>query len=121
MNGTSIKGAFQNLVGESSELFIGEVTEENPVTVKALNDEKLILSATLRIPGHLSKYKASCNISGGSVNASVTGGDHSHRITSLTMSNATIEIDNSLKKGDRVYIVSLSKGKIYLVWDKVVI
>ena len=118
MGPTSLKEAFQGMVPTSAELFRGEVISVSPITIKSETDDKLVLSDTLRIPKHLTVQQFPCSITSGTVSVSMTGA-HSHGISSLTI-EGTITIDNSLKVGDKVYMLAVSESKLYYVLDKAV-
>lgn len=120
MGPTSLKEAFQGMAQTSATLFKGEVIAVSPITIKSETDDKLVLSDTLRIPKHLTAQQFPCNISGGTVSATITGGGYSHSISNFSLTGATITIDNSLKVGDKVYLLAVSENKLYYVLDKAV-
>ena len=134
----SLKGALQGMMPQTGELMIGEVIGIEPLEIKVVNDEKLVLSNTLRLPAHLTKRDVKCSISLGSVEAATdvnthkheytysgytrnTESDtHSHKLESFSVTDATITLDNSLKVGDLVYLLTLNGRKLYFVIDRVV-
>lgn len=119
MGPTSLKEAFQGMVPASATLLRGEVISVSPITIKSETDDKLVLSDTLRIPKHLTVQQFPCSITGGTVSVSMTGA-HSHGISSFSIEGATITIDDSLKIGDKVYMLAVSDSKLYYVLDKAV-
>lgn len=118
MGPTSLKEAFQGMVPVSATLLRGEVISVSPITIKSETDDKLVLTDTLRIPKHLTAQQFPCSIASGTVSVSMTGA-HSHGISSLSIEGA-ITIDNSLKVGDKVYMLAVSDSKLYYVLDKAV-
>lgn len=134
----SLKEALQGMMPQNAELMIGEVIGIEPLEIKVANDEKLVLSSTLRLTEHLTKRDVKCSISLGELEAvteenththkytysgytrSTENDTHSHKLDKFSVRNATITLDNSLKVGELVYLLTLSERKLYLVIDRVV-
>jgi len=158
---TSLKQAFQNIIPQDVTILQGTVISASPLRIQVINDEKLVLSSNLIcLPKHLTNYKMTVDISGGSAQASFasggshehgsggghthdngthdghkddnngthghTGGSHSHgvagdhlhAVSSFSITGATMTIDNALKTGETVYILSFNKGKKYYILDR---
>lgn len=114
MRPNSLKEAFQGMIPDSSELIRGIVVSISPLQIKAENDEKLVLSDTLRIPRHLTNYTVTVSIPVSGEHSQYSGnGAHSH-------TNVKMTVNNALAVGDIVYMLALSEGKQYLVIDRVV-
>lgn len=77
---TSIKGLFQGLVADGAEVIQGVVKSTSPLSIQVVNDEKLLLNASILIvPRHLTDYTATIDIvQGGGSLSSVTANDGSH-------------------------------------------
>lgn len=71
---------------------------------------------------HLLEQTRTVTISGGKISQDTTlDGDpsHSHKITSFLITDAEIKINQSLKAGDRVIVVSYGAGQNYIVLDRI--
>ncbi|MCP8970048.1 DUF2577 family protein [Ectobacillus ponti] len=83
----------------------------------------------------LTKHKKKIKLSGGK--ATLSGGTiggstdaipgHSHKVTDLSLSDASLEIaeaeieyDHELKKDDRVIVLGIHHGQTYIILDRVV-
>jgi len=145
---TSLKGLFQGLVPDPCGILQGTVISASPLQIQAVNDEKLILPATvLIVPRHLTNYSATVDISvGRGTLSSVTdnkgthehsggehgghdsgngshdhnGGEHSHALSTFSISGGSMTVYNALKSGEKVHLLSLNNGKKYYVLDRVV-
>lgn len=91
-NATSIKGLFQALVPDREDVIQGIVKSVSPLTIQAVNDEKLTLTTSILIvPRHLTNYKARVDIvqGGGTVNGgTVIDGHHTHTYSGNTESDS---------------------------------
>lgn len=122
-NNMSLKGIFQGMIPADAELMQGTVISASPLKIQMTNDEKLIINERITVvPRHLSNYKTTCTIdwaseykSGGSGDASFSS--HNHGI----IGTKPITINNALKVGEAVYVLSLNNGKLYYVLDRVVV
>jgi hypothetical protein len=84
-----------NEAKQVAEVVQGTVTSSSPLKITLLNDAKVILTSTdLIVPQHLTVHTLSVN------------GDK-------------VKIDNSLKSGNKVHLLSFNNGKKYFVLDKV--
>ncbi|MCC8136401.1 MAG: DUF2577 domain-containing protein [Ruminococcus sp.] len=98
---TSLKGIIQGMMSDSAELMQGTVISESPVKIQMANDEKLIINERIAvIPRHLSDYTSE---------AAFDGEDP-----------LPLTVYNGLKTGEKVYVLSLNRGKLYYVLDRVV-
>lgn len=119
---TSLKQIFQGMIPADAEIMQGNVIAVSPLKIQMVNDEKLIINERITVvPRHLSNYDTTCTIewasdykSGGSGDASFSS--HNHGITGTK----PIRINNALKVGEAVYVLSLNNGKLYYVLDRVV-
>jgi hypothetical protein len=95
---TSIRELIANIaqnVEISVEVIQGTVTKVNPLKVTLVNDTKIVLTSTdLIIPQHLTSHEVSID-------------------------GSTVTVDNSLKKGEKVHLLSFNNGKKFYVLDKV--
>lgn len=99
---TSIKGLFQSLIIDKIKPLQGKVKSASPLIIQAENDEKLLLEGSdLIVPNHLTDYTVNVDIEG-----VVTG--------------AAMTVYNALKAGETVHLLSLNKGKLYYILDRVV-
>lgn len=117
---TSIKELLQGMMPESMEVLRGTVISANPLQIKAVNDDKLVLSGNnLCVPWHLSTYKTTIDIAGGVID-SITDAEpgHEHKLKTFNISGASMTVYNGLKQGDAVYLLSFNHGKKYYVLDR---
>jgi len=138
---TSLKQAFQQMIPEDIGLIEGIVTSTSPLSIQIVNNPKMVVSgANLVVPRHLTDYETACtiNLCSPSVLSGETdmadehyhtnpeGGntgtqpEHNHALDSFGLSHASITIHNSLKKGEKVYLLRFNGGKQYYVLDRVV-
>ena len=83
-------------------VLLGTVTKASPLEIQVASDSKLLLDEdNLYLPEHLTKR---------SVRISLSVGDH--YASSMTL-------DNALRKGDKVYLLSFDRGQLYYILDKV--
>lgn len=116
---TSVKGMIQQMAGNGVSVIQGRVISASPLKVQAINDEKCIIyQNSLFVPRHLTNYTASCTISkgsDGSVNAPCSDGGS---LTDFTLTGS-ITVNNALKAGEIVHLLSLNHGKQYYILDRV--
>lgn len=97
-NKNSVRELIAQIANEArraSEVVQGAVASSSPLKITLLNDTKVILTSTdLIVPQHLTKH-------------------------SLSVNGEKVKIDNSLKSGDKVHLLSFNNGKKYFVLDKV--
>ncbi|MCD8015518.1 MAG: DUF2577 domain-containing protein [Lachnospiraceae bacterium] len=123
---TSLKGIIQGMMFDNAELMQGTVISASPLKIQMANDEKLIINERITVvPRHLSDYTttATYTVGDGSLSSVTTyNGDDSHRhsLSAFTLTKGTITVYNALKTGDTVYVLSLNRGKLYYVLDRVV-
>lgn len=98
MAANSIRELIANIaqnVEISVEVIQGTITKVNPLKVTLVNDTKIVLTSTdLIIPQHLTAHKVSID-------------------------GSMVTVDNSLKKGEKVHLLSFNNGKKFYVLDKV--
>lgn len=136
---TSLKQLFQGMSVNSINIVEGEVISSEPLQVKLVNDEKMILEIDIMaLPSHLTNRAVSCDISlpEGAVLSAITkttgnhnhlysgsytssDGDHVHELDTFSIHGAKINIYNSLNVGEKVYILSFNYGKQYYILDRV--
>lgn len=98
---TSIKQAIQSMIPNNVGVLRGKVISTEPLKIRAVNDDKLILTAgVLCIPRHLTDHTETVDIA------------------SLGITGASMVVRNGLKMGDLVYLLSYNQGKKYFVMDK---
>lgn len=121
---TSLKGLIQGMMVDSAELMQGTVIATSPLKIQMVNDEKLIINARITVvPRHLSNYTTTATYTVGSGSLSGTTNEaesHAHSLASFKLTKGTITVYNALKTGDSVYVLSLNRGKLYYVLDRVV-
>lgn len=131
---TSLKGIIQGMMFDSAELMQGTVISASPLKIQMANDEKLIINERITVvPRHLSDYTttATYTVGDGSLNSVTTtsgahsghtsgDGTHYHPLSTFTLTKGTITVYNALKTGEKVYVLSLNRGKLYYVLDRVV-
>lgn len=87
-------------------IVVGKVMKTSPLEIQVFNDAKLVVTeSNVFVPDHLTNYSVSIHISG-------TIDGHSIGTRSCTVNNA-------LKKGDEVYMLSYENGSLYFVLDRV--
>ncbi|MBR1532707.1 MAG: DUF2577 family protein [Eubacterium sp.] len=92
---TSIKGTLQSICGGEVGIYTGKVSATNPLSVTLQGDSNMrIGEALILLPEHLQKRTVKMTIDGETKN---------------------ITVDESLKNGDTVYVVSLGRGSRYLI------
>lgn len=119
MSETSIKQVIQGLAQSGIDIIQGVVISVNPLKIKAVKDEKLVIKEDiLIIPRHLTNYKTTFSLSKGaegSVNGPTVKGD---ALSDFSM-NGEIILNEALRNGEVVHILELDKGKRYIVLDRV--
>lgn len=121
-NPTSIKQLIQGMVPKEAELMQGKVISLDPLKIQMEGDEKhIIRERVVIIPRHLTDYETEITVqwstnstSGGSGDAAFAS--HAHGVTG----RKKITVHNALKLDDKLHILSLNKGKLYFLLDKVV-
>lgn len=107
---TSIKGLFQGMIPDHEGVVRGRVVAVSPLEIQVLNDDKLRLpKALLCVPRHLSKYQTTCDI---------LSGNESGATDQPPIRRAVMTVDNALKSGDMVFLLSFNEGKKYYVLDR---
>ncbi len=122
---TSIKQLIQQMVPENVGLVKGAVVKTSPLSIQVVNNPKMILSGSnLVIPKHLTDYITSVDITmpAGAIITSKTknAADHTHDLDTFSIQGAQMTVKNSLKKGEKVYMLRFNGGKQYYVLDRVV-
>lgn len=107
-----IKEISQNTINNTSAVKIhtGQVTSANPLRIKI--DNKFELGkAFLILTNDVKKYKTNAKITFDKIPLTDSGGDN------LTIQNESVEleIDNSLKSGERVVLIKSHDGQKYIV------
>lgn len=101
----SIKKVIQDMIPADVELMQGTVIAVNPLRIRMVNDEKLVINERICIvPWHLTNYQQTCDMAQGKDG----------------LMSYTITVHNALKVGEKVHVLSLNKGKLYYVLDRVV-
>lgn len=109
---SSLKELIQSMLTESTNIILGVVTSENPLKIEGLNDEKLKLNQNmLCLPRYLTRYENSATIETVEIKENGANGFNS-------ISNVKITVDNSLKIGEIVYLLSFNQGKRYYILDR---
>ncbi len=109
---TGLKGIIQAMTESGEKLLQGNVISISPLRIQMVNDEKLIITERITIvPQHLTDYQV---IMSASLITSYEE-EHSHSVNV----NNLFTVRNALKVGDRVIVLSLNKGKLYYVLDRV--
>lgn len=104
---TSLKGLFQGLIPEAGGVLQGTVLSASPLKIQAVNDDKLVIPSSLLIlPKHLTDYTVKAIIT---ANGEADGGEEK-----------TLTVQNALKAGEKVHLLSLNNGKKYYILDRVV-
>lgn len=116
MQPTSLKALFQNLCPDALMALQGRVTSENPVSVTAVNDPKLIISGgALLIPKELTDHKIKIVMEETPDKAQ----EPKEAAGQAGAEEKEILIKNALKKGDTVYLLPLNEGRRYVVLGRV--
>lgn len=132
----SFKQVFQGMLPDGAEVIQGIVTAASPLRIQALNNEKLMMSASILIvPRHLTDYQTTVDISlgKGSINSQTKEedgkhghpgiaddkGEHIHFLSTYTITGASMTVYNALKVGEKVHLLSFNNGKKYYVLDRV--
>jgi len=117
---TSLKQIIQGMMFDSAELMQGTVIAVSPLKIQMVNDEKLIVNERITVvPRHLSDYTTTCSLAKGEKGSVYGPANDGSRLTDFTFSGS-ITVYNALKVGESVYVLSLNKGKLYYVLDRVV-
>lgn len=121
VSSTSIKGMFQGMLTEGIEVLQGIVTASDPLKIRIVNDEKLVVGpGNVYVPRHLTDYETTADIKGGNVEGSTDScGTHSHTLKSVRITGCTMKVYNALKAGERVHLLSFKHGKQYYVLGRV--
>ena len=86
------------------QLIQGTVISDSPLHIQIANDSKLVIGEAITIiPRHLTDYETE---------ADVTWQDD-------TTGKARLTVHNALKSGETVHILSLCRGKLYYILDRV--
>lgn len=137
----SIKNLFQGMIPKDVELLQGTVISAAPLKIQMANDEKLIINDQITVvPWHLTDYTTKIDIEkrDGTIDSltyvdgehkhmypaspphgPTTKDKHQHALETYNIYKATVKVYNALKLGDLVYVLSLNKGKLYIVLDRV--
>lgn len=98
MGEVSLKKAIQKLNHGGADVKIGVVKSESPLVIAPENDEKLSLGlGSLCVPEHLTNHSVAVNI------------------PALGLEQGTMQVQGALRKGERVFLVSVAQGKKYVV------
>lgn len=105
MEATSLKQLFQGMaLNEAPQLIQGTVISDSPLRIQIANDSKLVIGEAITIvPRHLTDYETE---------AEVTWQDN-------TTEKARLTVHNALKSGETVHIISMCRGKLYYILDRV--
>lgn len=88
-----------------------------------LGDEGTVESSTKEgqgLHGHGPSGQHSQSEGSGEHSHPATEGEHIHELDTFSITKGTITVHNSLKKGEKVYLLSLNKGAKYYILDRVV-
>lgn len=100
----------QSKAGAPSTVCFGVVVSTAPLQVQV--DQRFIIgSDNLIVPQHLTNYSVNVSISGSTAESE----GHAHKLGAHV-----ITINNGLKNGDKVVMVSQDGGQKYLIADRVV-
>lgn len=119
---TSLKQLLQSMSPPDIELMQGTVIQLDPLKIQMKGDEKLIINERIIVvPWQLTDYETEITVEW--ITDSASGGSgydsfaaHRHGVTG----KKKITVHNALKLDDNVHILSLNRGKLYYVLDKVV-
>lgn len=141
---TSLKQMIQSMCPEGPGVIEGIVVSESPLKVTLANDSKMVLTInSLIVPRHLTDYKTTVDISGGSVSGSTSkggshehsegtheghavgignhthvGGSHAHSLETVSIFGAAMVVHNALKRGETVELLEFNNGKQYYILDR---
>lgn len=127
-NNRKFKEMFQGLIPDGPSILEGKVVKIDPLNIQLINDNKMILGpGVLIIPTYMTDYISKVNIELGEGTISSktdshsdTEGEHDHELISFKIVNTKMTVLNSLKKNEKVYLLSFNNGKKYYVLDRVV-
>lgn len=120
-NGSSIKQLIQGMSPAGATVLQGTVIEESPLKIQYENDPKLFSDEDNTIvPWQLTDYETEVTVHWWTEDAAGGSGDtaysaHKHAIEG----RKKILVHNSLKKGDKIHVLSFNGGKQYYVLDRV--
>lgn len=98
---TGLKQLFQSMQVAEMEMLEGTVIKAAPLEIKVENDDKLTIGDDITyVPEHLTDHVVLVSIGSNTSKTEMT-------------------IYNSLKKDDRVHLLSFAEGKQYYVLDRV--
>ena len=99
---TSVKELLTRLLDvRTSSIVIGEVVNDDPLEIKAENDPRLLITeSNCFVPMGLTNHKVTISIPG--------------------VGTEKCMIKGALSKGDQVYMLSVERGALYFLLDKVV-
>lgn len=84
----SIKGLIQGMMPMDAELMQGKVISVNPLKIRMVNDEKLVINERICIvPWHLTNYQQTCDLSQGDgicVGSTAFANKHTHKNNGTT-------------------------------------
>jgi len=116
----SIKELIQGMQVTEIRVVSGVVTQEDPLHIRLINDEKMELHpGIICLPKHLTDYEVEFEITEMDRNGihshpdAASGGSHNHEGV-----EGKIKIKNALKEGDTVMILSFNRGKKYYILDR---
>ena len=118
----SLKALIQSLFPELPGVIEGTVTKEKPLQVTLVNDAKMTLGEnSLIVPRYLTDFKVKVDLQkdeGTLDSRTFENGTHGHTLESFDLHNGIMTVRNSLKKGDKVYLLQFNGGKKYFILDK---
>ncbi|WP_300855434.1 DUF2577 domain-containing protein [uncultured Clostridium sp.] len=105
----------QGIEGSSlTSLMEGEVVSSSPLKVKIKKNSKLIIpSELLVVPENLKDRTIKVSLSSPYVSTS------SENFNNFNANNASMTINNSLKTGDKVMLISFEGGQKYYILDRI--
>ena len=105
----------QGIEGSSlTSLMEGEVVSSSPLKVKIKKNSKLIIpSELLVVPENLKDRTIKVSLSSLYVSTS------SENFNNFNANNASMTINNSLKTGDKVMLISFEGGQKYYILDRI--
>ncbi len=123
----SLKQAFQSMIPESIGLVEGIVVSTAPLSIQIVNNPKMVVSGSLLIiPRHLTDYQTKISFDNPGIKNVVkpySMDDEAGNDYKLTFQEAVqneVTVYNSLKMGEKVYMLRFAGGKQYYVLDRVV-
>lgn len=146
-NPTGLKQMIQSMLPEAPGVIEGIVTNASPLQVTLVNDSKMILGKnSLIVPRNLTDYQVEVDLlkSAGTLVSKTTkdggehehedgkhdghesgdggheheGGKHVHSLSTFSLTSGILNVYNSLKKGDTVYLLAFNGGKKYYILDR---